>query len=78
MPKVNLGAKKPDKMQITLNGYINASDLTQEDVGRIIGTGRDTARAKLRRPDDLTVGQLKALGKRLGVPIDELRAALQY
>ena len=78
MPKVNIGAKKVDQLQILLSGYVRAMGQTLTQVGNMIGTCDDTAGAKLRHPDDLTVGQMKRLGKSLGIPIDDLRSAIHY
>lgn len=78
MPKVKLGAKKVDQMQILLSGYVKTMGQTLSQVGRTIGTCDDTAGVKLRHPDELTVGQMKKLGKSLGIPIDDLRSAIHY
>lgn len=78
MPKVNLGKKPPDKLRMLLVGYIEATGTTRDDLGRIIGTCDDTARKRVKNPDEMTIGDLKRIGKSLGIPVDELRAAITY
>lgn len=80
MPKTKLGNRTPPhaKLGMLLNGACTFAGLNAIAVGKIIGRCEDTALDRLRHPGDLTVDELMKLGKAADIPIDDLRAALQY
>ena len=80
MPKTTYMKRKTPhaKLGILLNGACHFAGLNAIAVGKIIGRCEDTALDRLRHPGDLTVDELLKLGKAADIPIEDLRAALQY
>ena len=80
MPKVKYMTRKTPhvKLGILLNGACQFAGLNAIAVGKFIGRCEDTALDRLRHPGDLTVDELMKLGKAAEIPIEDLRAALQY
>ena len=48
------------------------------DLGAALGKSENTVRSRLKNPGELTVDELVRLGRKLAIPIEELRAAIQY
>lgn len=48
------------------------------DLCSAIGKSENTVRSRLKNPGELTVDELVRLGRKLEIPIDKLRAAIQY
>lgn len=57
----------------TLKGYGNASE-----IGTAIGKSYQTARARLNKPEELTLGELRLLSLRLHIPKEELISAIKW
>ena len=56
-----------------LRGYgVNAVQLAT-----ILGVSYNTASARLRRPDTLTLREIGLISSRAGIPIEEVRAAIR-
>ena len=72
--------KKPKnlKLGVLINGSIQMADKSTDDIANILDCCPNTARARLRDPGSMTVDDLRALGRALHIPIDELRDAIQY
>ena len=80
MPRTNLCKREVPHAQLgrLLAGAAVVQNVGAEEMGAIIGCCGKTARSRVRNPGDLTVSELVAVAKDLRIPIDELRAAIQY
>ena len=61
-----------------LAGAAAVQKVGADEMGVMLGCCGKTARSRVRNPGDLTVSELTRLGKKLNIPIDELRAAIRY
>lgn len=78
MPRVKLGAPKKDYVMALILERKHALELTDADLGRALGVSRQTASRLMSKSSDCwELGQLKALCRRLGIPIEELREAIR-
>lgn len=69
MPKLR---DKTSEMTRLLRGYsINGANLSA-----VLSCAPKTARDKIENPDKLTLGDLRAIHRSFGVPVDELRARI--
>lgn len=71
-------AKKPPQLTVVINGYVAARGLTKAQVGAIIGTCDDTARVRLKHPEEMSLRQLTTLAKTMDIPKEEFLAAISY
>ena len=78
MPKLRQREVPHAQLGRLLAGAAVVQDVGAEEIGVMIGCCGKTARSRLRNPGELTVSELTRLGKRLGIPIEELRAAIRY
>ena len=79
MPRVNLGRNTANEKLIALIwGAAAVHGLTNEQLGDRAHISRTTVARRKAKPEDLTVGELRSLGRALGIPIEELRAAIRY
>jgi len=80
MPKTKLQTRQPPhaKLAVLLNGTVAVQELTTNDVAQMMGVSPPTALSRLRHPGNLTVDELTRLGKRAGIPIEDLRGAITY
>lgn len=62
-----------DAVARTLKGYGNASE-----IGTAIGKSYQTARARLNKPEELTLGELRLLSLRLHIPKEDLMNAIRW
>ena len=62
-----------DAVTRTLKGYGNASE-----IGVAIGKSYQTARARLNKPEELTLGELRLLSLRLHIPKEEILSAIKW
>lgn len=56
-----------------LKGYGTASE-----IGTALGRTDKTARARLDKPEDLTLGELRMLSMRLHIPKEEILGAIKW
>ncbi len=56
-----------------LKGYATAAE-----IGTALGRTDKTARARLGKPEDLTLGELRTLSMRLHIPKDEIMEAIKW
>lgn len=67
-------------LRLLLNGYKQERDYSfAELAAKIIPTekqGRQRIGRMFRNPETMTVGELLMIGRTLGIPIEELRAAI--
>lgn len=80
MPRTNLQTRQPPHAQLgqLIAGAAFMRRMSTADLAAAIGRSENTARTRLKNPGDLTVSELTRLGRTLGIPIDELRAAIRY
>lgn len=80
MPRTKLQTRQPPHAQLgqLIAGTAYMRRMSTADLAAAIGRSENTARTRLKNPGDLTVSELTRLGRKLGIPIDELRAAIQY
>ena len=70
------GARKDDwlDLSILLVGY---SKLSGVSVGRALGVSENTGRARLNKPETLTIGELRRLCKAYDIPQNEIERVLK-
>ena len=79
MPRVNLGRSTANEKLVALIwGMAAARGLTSEELGDKADVSRTTIARRKAHPEDLTVGELRRLGRALGIPIEDLRDAIRY
>lgn len=79
MPRVNLGRNTSNEKLVALIwGMANVHGLTNEQLGDKAHISRTTVARRKANPEDLTLGELRRLGRALGIPIEELRATIRY
>lgn len=80
MPKTKLGSRLPPhaKLGQLLAGTVALRGETAADVAAILDCCENTARSRIRNPGDLTVDELTRLGRKMGIPIADLRDAIRY
>ena len=60
-----------------LTRLLKSYDLNGENLSPILNCTPPTARNKIRNPGRLTVNDLTAIHRKVGIPIDEIRGAIQ-
>jgi hypothetical protein len=70
MPRVR--GDPPHPMTQLLHGY----EMNGNSLARIIKTSPTTALKKIRNPQYLTVGDLLAINRSVGIPLDDLRRCI--
>lgn len=80
MPKVKLGQPKRDKLRELICGVLSAYGPSgdAERVAGILGCSLPTARKRIREPKGMPVDELLRLTRGLGIPLEEVRAAITY
>lgn len=80
MPRTNLCKREVPHARLgqLIAGAAFMRKINTEQLAAAIGKSENTVRARLRAPGELTVSELTRLGRKLEIPIDELRAAIQY
>lgn len=80
MPRTNLCQREKPHQRVgaLIAGAAISRGYTIGALGPIICASENTARSRIRNPGSLTVDELVKLGRKLQIPIDELRAAIRY
>lgn len=80
MPRTRLSMRQPPhaKLGQLIAGAAYMRKQSTADLGAALGKSENTVRSRLKNPGELTVDELVRLGRKLGIPIEELRAAIQY
>ena len=80
MPRTNLCKREVPYAWLgrLIIGFLGLRHNPTADVAAILRCSENTARARLRNPGDLTVAELMSICRGIGIPIDELRAAIRY
>ena len=75
MPRLRKPASPYDNLMILINGYLANQGKHLEDV---IGCSYGTAKRRKDSPEDITLGELRMIMRALGIPVEDVRAALPY
>lgn len=78
MPKLKKPPDRYQKFRVLVRGTMADQRVTQTDVAGWFGCARQTVNYKLRSPDLLTLGELRTLSGKLGIPADEMREAIPF
>lgn len=79
MPRVNLGRNLADEKLVALIwGHAAVQGLTTPQLGERAKISRSQIYRLKKAPEEFTVGELRRIGRALGIPIEELRAAIRY
>ena len=79
MPRVNLGRNTANEKLVALIwGMAAVRGLTSEERGDQPSLSRPTIERRKANTEDLTIGELRRLGRALGIPIEDLRDAIRY
>lgn len=79
MPRTNLGRNiANEKIVALIWGTAAAAGLTAEELGAKAKISRSRIYARKNKPEDLTLRELRSIGRALNIPIDELREAIRY
>lgn len=79
MPRTNLGRNiANEKIVALIWGTAAAAGLTTEELGAKAKISRSRIYARKNKPEDLTLRELRSIGRALNIPIDELREAIRY
>lgn len=76
MPKLRKQLGKYDKLLVLINGRMKIDNVSMEQLAGYMGVSRNTATARLNAPENITLKELGAISRGLGIPIEELRAAI--
>lgn len=75
MPRVKRTESPYKALIILINGYLALNEKHLEDV---MHCSWGKAHSRLKDPATFTIGELRTISRSLGIPIEELRAAIQY
>ena len=79
MPRTNLGRNIATAiLAAQFWGPAAAAGLTTEELGAKAKISRSRIYARKNKPEDLTLRELRSIGRALNIPIDELREAIRY
>ena len=83
MSKVTFEAyrKKGEALAVLIGGYLRLRGISIEMAAErlaIEGLSKNTLRRRLQHPDKFTIGELLTISKRIGIPIEEIRAAIKH
>ena len=79
MPRVNLGRNTANEKLVALIwGMAAVRGLTSKELGDKANVSRTTIARRRANPENLTIGELRRLGRALGIPIEDLRDAIRY
>lgn len=76
MPRTNSG-RKGSKLVRTITGYAGEQKFSPEDLARP-GLCGMTIRRRLKSPGDFRLDDILYLGRKLNIPIEELRECIHY
>lgn len=83
MSKVTFDAyrKKGEALAVLIGGYLRLRGISIDTAAArldIKGLSKNTLRRRLQHPEEFTIGELLAISKRIGIPIEEIRAAIKH
>lgn len=79
MPRVNLGRNVAnEKLVGLLWGQAAVQGLSTTQLAERANISRAKLYSLKKFPENMTVGELRRIGRVLGIPIEDLRAAIRY
>ena len=78
MPRTRFDKKKHDKLSVLVCGNDYKDGGTLADGADKTGMSRATLCRRLAQPGGFTVDELLKLGRQYHIPIEDIRAAIQY
>ena len=76
MPRLREIQPKHARLRVLLQGTAAALGKSAEEVAEIWDCSLPTARKRMRDPGSITVDQLLAISRGLGIPLEEIRNAI--
>ncbi len=76
MPKLRTPYNKYAKLQVLINGYMNAQGLNNTSLAAKMGCCHQTVANWRKDPSVIRLSELAKLCRILGIPAEELRAAV--
>lgn len=70
--------ERTDKLMVLLLGTAAQRGLNKGDLADAMNCARSTMYRKLDSPETFTLGEVLNFGRKLNIPIDELRQSIQY
>ena len=78
MPKLK-HSKHPDADLITrIRGEMSAQHVPQYELAESLGIGKNTLADRLRNPEKLTLGDLRKISSKLGIPAEDVRGLIRF
>lgn len=79
MPRVNLGRNVANEKLIALIwGQAAVQGLSTAQIGERAKISRSKMYELKKSPENLTIGELRRIGRALGIQIEDVRAAIRY
>lgn len=79
MPKVNLGRNTANEKLVALIwGVAAVQGLSTTQLGAKAKISRAQIYRYKKEPENISIGELRRLGRALGIPIEDLREAIRY
>lgn len=79
MPRTIFEKQNPyDKLMALLRGTAITKDKSFTDLGGMACCSKQTVARRMQDPGSMTLDELRAMGRGLSIPIDELREAIRY
>jgi hypothetical protein len=78
MPRVKLQQSKYDKLAALIWGYAASKEVGTVELAKMIGVTPKTLSARKKSPETFKLDELSRAMHKLGIPIDDLRAAIPY
>lgn len=75
MPRVKRSESPYKPLLVLIGGYLSVNEKRLEDV---LHCSWGKAHARLKDPATFTLQELRTIARSLGIPIEELRAAIPY
>lgn len=79
MPRVNLGRNVANEKLVALIwGQAAVLELSTTQLGEKAKVSRSKMYELKKNPENMTIGELRRIGRALGIPIEDVRAAIRY
>ena len=79
MPRTIFDRHSPyDKLLALLRGTAITKDKTFTDLGGMAKCSKQTVMRRMQDPGSWTLDELRAMGRGLNIPIEDLRQSIQY
>ena len=78
MPRTRLDRNKNEALCVLVNGYVRMNHGTVKEAAEYMRRDYRTLCRRLEKPGSFSIDELLDLGRKMHIPIDELRAAIRY